>query len=1597
MNRVLSRWAIGLVASFGVAAGCAEPEPIDRVQPDLIHKSSFEGEWYFLDTMVRAPYASHYTFTGDQGTLLRGVWEIEESTLFFYRTYEFIEGLQSQGVRADTDTPLKDADGNLVAYEKVMDDGQVRKVTRYVYRDSPVASYPIIGHFDIRQQYNALTGEPSNVKVEDSSEKYWWQREYMRIDFAKDAAAITRMTNHQWYKHAEFHGQEAHPDYGLRIQDKQGNTCDSASGKCQAQYMDFVIRAFAQAPQSYFGGFGWVPTCLFFPWYMGSFYECGEEEFHIRVAFMKVDPNNTYQPWNYDEHSLNKFGFYRSDRANWDEKFGTTFSDVNRYIRRFRMWEDFVTDAGGNLDYAKMTPKPVVYYLSEGFPRELVPGATDLADQWNGVFKEVVEARKAEPYPGRMFVLCENNLTEVEALMVADPNVLLAETDPKICQNMDAAKPYGDLRYNLLVSVNDPTQFGLYGYGPMHADPITGEIIHANAFNYTANMRIGARRATEYIEYAAGVQNFVDVTDAGYIGNAMKAKRLKGTQQGPRAPKSVEAAQIQASTVVTEAGAQEFAALGIEESEINDARVGMAKILATNEFDWLWLNRDMAAVAGLAVPPGMEDEVADPDGLLRNIVHPARLADEEMIFWKDRQEQVLGQDAICMGPHFDDSFRGLAYQYKPLYDKAVCDGLKGRQDLVFDFGVFDELGARCERCEETQKFGWTCDVHAGTCTDANGAEHACTRLTDSSICGQDEACTSVAWGEDHADGVTTEQGGKFCRTECSAKVLLQQLRNEIRRVNQVSEFTYWDPNALYTDTKDDRVTQSQIAARDIIEGIREQVFEETFDRIWSTVAMHEVGHNVGLRHNFASSTDALNYFPEYWNLKGTEDAQGIWRPDTVWSRETEAQVQGRIREQQQTSIMEYTGAFNARYSGLGRYDRAAILYGYGQLLEVFDNPPDAKAWEKYLEEPGDTDPDNFGITGQREHPMAFALRKLHYTNYPALFGTVANIQARHVVPAEEIADYTKPCGLHDDAYDSSVCGNANSFCRPFPRRAAIADVGKVPTTDTWVASSQKCDATDAQACGAAPSNCYKFHDVGGVLYNPFGKVAYDKAAADDAYRCRETCREATSGRGDVCGGGSSVCGAFADGVHCTKPDGGFYCTKQNQVEVPYRFCSDEYNRTSPSCQTHDEGTDVFDMVTATVDDYENYWPFRAYKRDSETFGPSTGYWNSAIAFMGFLRKHFEHWAYDYQRYNKDGWWENRFGMPWHLDVNGGLSQTLAAQTIFDTYANVMGRPSDGYYGWNLEKARYEPVVSNGKNQYCNIFEVREDTGARPMYPSYDFSGYLYTPYRAGTFYDRLAALMMMTYPNLLYAVAYDDTVDTRRFRLNVGTVWPQRTQAILSGLLTGEPSVFGWCVEHDGDPPEVAGCTGGDPTRVKPRLWFGTDPELDAYYSNCTPLTPEPEYRFPTTQYRLPAVAAIYGMGWMNRTYDRSFMDRARLWLKGAGNDLVVPDHFDRVEYTDPFSGKTYVAMYDPAEFDPATAIKPRDVVPRAGVEGHGGAYWPTARLVQTANDLVAPYLKPGGPSLTELSGSYAYSELQQLVGRLEILRGLYQYFEYGY
>ena len=171
------------------------------------------------------------------------------------------------------------------------------------------------------------------------------------------------------------------------------------------------------------------------------------------------------------------------------------------------------------------------------------------------------------------------------------------------------------------------------------------------------------------------------------------------------------------------------------------------------------------------------------------------------------------------------------------------------------------------------------------------------------------------------------------------------------------------------------------------EMLRHPIFESTMS--------HELGHTLGLRHNFMGSYDALNYHPEYWELRD----DGHMAP-RAWDPITEEELDGRIREYQTSSVMDYGNNFvSTDAMGLGRYDIAAIKMGYGDLVEVFTNADDSHeiAWINFMQiwqYPVTLREESFEDDGE--------VSAYEYTELPEVLGGIERLEQRADVPYDEL-------------------------------------------------------------------------------------------------------------------------------------------------------------------------------------------------------------------------------------------------------------------------------------------------------------------------------------------------------------------------------------------------------------------------------------------------------------------------------------------------------------------------------------------------------------------------------------------------------------------
>ena len=131
---------------------------------------------------------------------------------------------------------------------------------------------------------------------------------------------------------------------------------------------------------------------------------------------------------------------------------------------------------------------------------------------------------------------------------------------------------------------------------------------------------------------------------------------------------------------------------------------------------------------------------------------------------------------------------------------------------------------------------------------------------------------------------------------------------------------------------------------------RDKIYQWARKEYAMGVFSHEFGHSMGLRHNFAGTFDSLNYDTHYWQLR-TKNGTGHRRrapPATTDGATasarasvdpiTDEEINGGINGFATSSVMDYPGDQTHDMYLMGKYDRAAIRFGYGGVVDVWNTP-----------------------------------------------------------------------------------------------------------------------------------------------------------------------------------------------------------------------------------------------------------------------------------------------------------------------------------------------------------------------------------------------------------------------------------------------------------------------------------------------------------------------------------------------------------------------------------------------------------------------------------------------------------------------------------
>ena len=483
-----------LLSLFALA--CAkERAPIDRTQPNALDKHDFAGEWYYGRTVVDVPPALSPTFVGNttyQG-LDRVRWDVQENYLYARRSFEKVKN-------ADV-TYTTDDKGAVTIAPGVSDPN---------YKGAVVAAYPIISHFDIKRAYNPTTGEEYNVLEENSSDRPWYERRYMRVDWS-----VNRASNFEFLLEVDQEPISYYVQDNKENPDKDAPVFDppqyDAAGKLTHRGYFDITNALMYSPKTitlpYFDFK--IPFCLFFG---RETEECTSAPLKVRHAFWQVDPDHQYVPQPFKGKVTDHFGIITVDRLKYDPEQGINERNRETWAQLHNLWKKWLDDEGNVLAPKDRGVQPMVYYAI-GWPDDLMPVLKSVEKAWNEIFQRVVAAAIGQDkYDGQVFRICHSPVRD--------------DDDHDLCGETGFAARIGDIRYSSVVYVPEFYDgFRLLGFGPSNVDPLTGEVLSASAYLYSWN-NIVTQTAIEQLQLLNGdidpfIKTYLMQKSSGTLGQGL--------------------------------------------------------------------------------------------------------------------------------------------------------------------------------------------------------------------------------------------------------------------------------------------------------------------------------------------------------------------------------------------------------------------------------------------------------------------------------------------------------------------------------------------------------------------------------------------------------------------------------------------------------------------------------------------------------------------------------------------------------------------------------------------------------------------------------------------------------------------------------------------------------------------------------------------------------------------------------------------------------------------------------------------------------------------------------------------------------------------
>ena len=1467
------RWTRRLAMGLSLVAlnvvGCAEErDPINRVQADALSKDFFVGkladpsddpEFFWRNFVVDGSEAQSMVGIGSWGAVDRIRWEITEDLLIARKAYAISDGADNKG-----NIDNGPADGLIMA------------------------AYPITKHFDVKKAYNPQTGEDLNIVEENTSDRVWNQRTHMRVNWS-----INIVESPIWFDMflGKIFGDITVTPIAYYVNDP--NHPDAPHFDAKQGYFDITNKFWVEPEATYMWGQS-IPACIIMGLYTGAAVDsCDKQEAVVRSSYWKVDsvPSAAdFEPFENTYANLDiignpgglgdsfQVGIVTPPRIDWDPQYGYTDASMKRHMHVHNIWKQSHTLTGSCTSDAQCGGGACLPIADGGGAKACtipcnsknqneggVAGTNQQCDQvtqslvGNGGKVETIQLQPGSQCSTRNWCTLPVRSRTVKPIgywmnketpaELSDP---FQSSDPEFTsKNGEDVRQGQGPTENLIESWNQLMRFSV-----------------AKAREVECRRTGGERQACmdQYFETTGPLQANQEMVQFGgwSIDQVKPMEDVVVTCHNP--------VRSYDNPICGERG--------------YEARVGDIR----HNFLYYWPYASRAPWGGIA------NWNADPlTGMILG-------ASATTMGRSATYAAAMVRDIIMVANGeltFDDITDGTPAQ---LYERRLQNGhtpqtftkaeLKQRVDNIDPLHAASQVGGGLtganpkEKLDDMMKMRKERIAGLGPASTSHleyeaiadkvrGSVYEAQMITPNWVldaAGMNPKDTKLS---DVMDIVSPLRGMDHAQTE-SLKQLID-LRMQARGVcfpdiyagnvgnmdvQGVAKFflaKYSDENIMQ-NFPDLQGADALTISRKRADLIYTQLWKETYKGI----QLHEVGHSLGMLHQFASSYDSLNFLPQYWQLRAneapltgeastgaaanckgnpTQDGNTCMGPRYLDPETDDELGQGNesrpgISYFGHTSTMEYQNERFFETVGLGQYDMLTMNVLYGRLLQSFDR--------------------DRGYSDAETKPFAY----------------------RHWTQLTE---------------DNLV---------------------------VW----QNTNLRDVQVPGKGPINVgFKDTFLQSMHYTEQARrlKAFDPARCREATQEEKDKAEWRIVHGKVCAGPPKDYAFWRDFENGNPGDVSYIneplvkwrvnpnvSTAPGAVRWPFRWgvTSNSYPHTNPS----DAGADIYEVTKSTIEKFDYQYPFTYFRRKNRDWA----YFNipSRVSRGFYERLRAFHWsmAIDAARFGGllepgdvpgftpqeiDAANVDLFKMLAEAD-DWGRPQAMAANDIFSSITRAFLMPQIGNYGTcDAAPGATTPLLDadcGGGGSKSLIIDASTGRYIDPDFKgdadgggSWDYQNYVNW---AGYTFEKSDASRALTDGRaVFFTISRENYLDGRNVNVNFRSDMPQAIDRLLGGVLSADFETVA---------PYVVGGTALETSPVLTTNLFGDTPTRPA---NARVL-------FPNVGYKQQVGTLVFAHIFARLNGDLTLSNKMRIWIDGqASPGANIPDA-QQARFYNPESGFTYIA-----------------------------------------------------------------------------------------